>query len=150
MPLFGGDPRLVTIELIMEINLWYDVLCIPILFFNQLNKLEDIGSTIVGFIQMAFETLRIFLVKSHQKSNLPNFVAYLILSFIPTLIFEFIWLVFLKNVGAFVKTIMVGLIILQLLQLILCVIPYKRLSNYLNRFYEFAKAKRDRLEVISD
>ena len=141
MPLFGGDPRLLPIELILQINKLYDILCLPLMLINQLNNMGDMNSTIVGFILMIFELVRILLVGSHQKSNIPNFVGFLILSFIPPLVMEFVYLLAIKNTSPFIKSILIGFIILDILEIAVGVIAYLRLSKYLNDFFQFAKVK---------
>ena len=141
MPLFGGDPRLLPIELLLEVNKWYDVITLPVIFCHQLNKFNQVDTMIVGFIWFVFELFRIFLVTSHRKSNVPIFVGYLILSFAPTFILEIVWAFILRRTGAFIKSVLIGYLIQHILQIIVGIIAYIKLSNYLNGFYEFAKVK---------
>ena len=141
MPLFGGDPRILPIEIMLQFNLWYDVLTLPVIFCHQLNNFSQTDTVIIGFIWFVFELFRILQVRSHFHSNIPIYVGYLILSFVPTFIFEIVWAFILGRAGALIKSILIGYVILHLLEIIVGIIGYLKLSNYLNGFYEFAKYK---------
>ena len=141
MPLFGGDPRLLPIELILQVNKWYDIVTLPVIFCHQINNFGRTDHLIVGFLWFVFELFRILLVNSHFRSKIPIFVGYLMLCFVPTFILEIVWSLILSGAGAFIKAALTGFMVFHLLEIIVGTIAYLKLSNYLNGFFEFAKVK---------
>ena len=139
MPLFGGDPRYFPIQIILETNIWYDIITLPLLFIYQLKRFSNQDSTIISFVFLFSETFRIFLVWSHRKANIPVFVAFFIVTFIPVLVFDIVWYIELPGRTAFDKSIMFGFIIIHLIELTCGFISYKGFSRYQNGFYQFSK-----------
>lgn len=141
MPLFGGDPRVLPIEIVYEFNKWYDVIAFPLLIIHLINFSSDPANIIIGIVLVIFEFFRILLVRSHKKANIPLFVAFYILTFVPVLIFDFVWLVPVNSKSSLINIVLYGYIIQHIIQLIVGVISYVKFSKYQTGFYEFSKGK---------
>ncbi|EAY19328.1 hypothetical protein TVAG_452420 [Trichomonas vaginalis G3] len=141
MPLFGGDPRLLAIEVILQFNRWYDVLCVPILIFHQMNMLSYMDGTVVGFIQIFFEVARVLFISSYKKANIPNFILFLIITLPFVLAFDFVWMFAIKRVGPLIQSILIGYIIQHLLEIILGLAFSYKFHKYQNGFYQFSRVR---------
>lgn len=141
MPLFGGDPRILAVEVILEINKWYDALCVPILIFNQIHYLGYMDNAVVGFLQIVFEVLRILFVSSYKKANIPNFMLFLIITMPFVIAFDCVWLAAIRRASAMVKTILIGYLIQHILEFILGAIFSYRFHKYQDGFYQFSRMR---------
>ena len=141
MPLFGGDPRYAPIQIILETNIWYDILCLPILFIFQLKRYNNQDSNIISFVYFFCEIFRILLVWSHRKANIPVFVAFFIVTFIPVLVLDFVWYFEFPNRTPLDKSLMVGNIVLHILEIGCGIVSYRGFSRYQNGFYQFSRRR---------
>jgi len=91
MSLFGGDPRYIYLEVILKFNIWFDIFILPIMFISKIRMFSSIDPIIelTGFI--IFEILRISLQSSHRNGDIPIYMAFLILSVVPSLVFDVLW-----------------------------------------------------------
>lgn len=141
MTLFGGDPRLIYFQMLVKFNQYYDYMFLPILIIIQLKRWSDQDSLIIFFVFMVFEIIRIIISDSHFDGNIPKFVAFLILTFIPTLIFDIVWILAVAQITSFDEMIMIGFIFIHLLELIFGVWAYLYFTKYQHGFFQFAKGK---------
>jgi hypothetical protein len=139
MGLFGGDPRLVHLEILFKMNVWYDIVMIPTLFIAQMKRFASSDALLIAMIFMVFEVIRISLHKSHWKGDIPVYVAFILLTIIPTVVLAVLWLLILPGRTAFDMMVMIGYVIMLLVELFHCVAVYKRLKFYQDGFFQFAR-----------
>jgi hypothetical protein len=138
MRIFGGDPRFVQLEILFQFNIWYDVIMLLIMFFAQLTHLKIEGMLIlVPFIM--FEIIRITLHKAHKTGDIPLCVAFLMLTVLPMLVLDILWLVAGRNATGVDSSAMVGFVVLHVLQLAFCTNVYRTFKAYQGGFYQFAR-----------
>jgi hypothetical protein len=151
MRIFGGDPRFVHLEILLQFNIWYDVIMLPMMFFAQLTRLRmDAMLILVPFI--LFEIVRITLHKAHKTGDIPLYVAFLMLTVLPMLVLDILWLVAIRNATGLDSSAMVGFAVLHVLQLAFCTNVYRTFKAYQGGFYQFARGfdRRDEGELVLD
>jgi hypothetical protein len=137
--IFGGDPRFVHLEIIFRINIWYDIVLLPILVIIQLMRMSEVQGVLILVPFVLFEVIRIVLHKSHRTGDIPLYVAFLMLTVLPMIVLDIIWLVAMPHRTGVDSSAMVGYIVLHALQLGFCTTVYRAFKSYQGGFYQFAR-----------
>lgn len=151
MGLFGGDPRFVHLQILYKMNMWFDIVFIPTLFMAQMKRFANSNALLIVMIFFAFEIIRICLHTSHQTGNIPVYVAFIILTVLPTIVLAVLWLLILPERTPFDVICMTAYIVVLAVELGYCAIVYRALRNYQDGFFQFAMGKGkpdDELELV--
>lgn len=147
--LFGGDPRFIYAEILLQMNKWYDIIMIPILIMLQLNRMDDSDSLIVVIIFLLGEIIRMGLSTSHKGGLIPILVAFIIITFIPVLVIDFIWVFGIRSRTPFDIICMTIYILFHLLELLCTAFACVNFSRYQDGYYQFSYAKAQNPEEVN-
>ena len=133
--MFHGDPRIVFFEVILSVNKWVDVFVCPIVFFLFFKRIsgQDLFVVMIGFAIGEFT--RFLLLNSHKIGDAPKLMGFLILTVIPTLVFEVIWIVMTKSM--FELSLMIVYVIFDVLEFVFGIVGFARISRHQHSFYQF-------------
>ena len=147
--LFGGDPRFIYAEILIAMNKWYDAIVIPLIVILQTNRMDDSDSLIVILIFLLGEIIRLYLASGHRRGFIPTLVAYIILTVIPVLAIDFIWLFGVKSRTAFDIISMSIYIVFHVLELICSAYACLKFSRYQDGYYQFSYIKAQSPEEVN-
>jgi hypothetical protein len=138
MQLFGGDPRNVTLKIILDMNKWYFLL-ITCLFVCLLTRRSRDGTFVFIFLLFTLvELFRLFLIFSFVHGDVPMFTASLTLTIIPQLVVDFLWIFFVNTRDAFDYVAMGGMIVFHVVELcVFGIAQLLQLTKYQSSFFRF-------------
>jgi hypothetical protein len=139
MKIFGGDPRFVHLEILFQINIWYDVIMLPILLVHQLRNANRFEGMLILIPFIFFEIIRISLNKAHRMGDIPLYVGFLMLTVVPMVVLDLIWAIASPTRTGLDVVTMVGFLVQHFLQLTFCTNVYRTFKAYQGGFYQFAR-----------
>jgi hypothetical protein len=139
MKIFGGDPRSIHLEILFQINVWYDVLVLPLLVMHQILKLDRMEGLLILIPFIFFEVIRINLNVAHRTGDIPLYVGFLMLTVIPLFVLDLIWIAVSPSRTGLDIIIMIGYLVQYLIQLSFCTTIYRAFKAYQVGFYQFAR-----------
>jgi hypothetical protein len=123
------------------LNVWYDIVLIPVLFIQQLRNISQTTTMLVLILLILFEILRIFLHSSHWTGDIPVYVAFILMTIVPSLVLDVIWIIVVETRTPFDILCMIGFLVHHVLEIIFCVPVYRSFRRYQDGFYQFAQGK---------
>jgi hypothetical protein len=139
MGVFGGDPRFVYLEIVIRFNVLYDVVLLPLIIIMHLTRKSSMNTLIMLIALTAFEVIRMLCCNSHVKGDIPLYVAFLLLTFVPTFVLGFIWVIVGPGRTGFDITCIAGLVIQHLIEIGYCWKVYMGFKYYQDGFYQFSQ-----------
>ena len=147
--LFGGDPRFIYAEILISMNKWYDAIIIPMIAILQTNRMDDQDSLIVILIFLVGEIIRLLLASGHRKGFIPTLVAYIIITVIPVLAIDFIWIFGVASRTPFDIISMSIYIVFHVLEIICSAYACFKFSRYQDGYYQFSYIKAKNPEEVN-
>ena len=138
MLLFGGDPRIVYLKVLLEINKFY----VTILFFVFLCLLTmrtHDQTFLFTFIVFSFvEFFRLILAHGYNKGNIPLFLVFMILTAIPLLVLDFLWIFYVETRTGFDYVAIASTAIFHVIELfVLSINQCIQFTQYQSSFFQF-------------
>jgi hypothetical protein len=149
MPIFGGDPRFVHLEILLHTNIWYDVMVLPLFVLLQLQHSSEAESMLIMIPFILFELIRISLHAAHRKGDIPLYVAFLMLTVAPLFILDILWIGASPTATGLDIAAMVGYLVQHFLQLAFCTSVYRNFKAYQGGFYQFARGMQRRGDELA-
>ena len=140
MRLFGGDPRSVYFNTLLQINKWYVLLLIVLFTLTYPIRTADKTFGITYLLFSCVEIGRIFLMQSYKKGSVQYFIAFLIITVIPMLVLDFLWMYLVETRSEFDFVMMIGMFLIHILEVLWGSYLMRSLSKYQTRFYRFQYA----------
>jgi len=137
MRLFGGDPRSAYFKTLLQINKWYVLILILLFLSTYPIRKSDKTFGITFFLFSAVELIRIGLMHSYRRGSVQFFVAFLIITVIPMLVLDFLWMFFVETRSEFDFVILIGMSIIHSLEILWSLLAIRSLSRFQTRFYRF-------------
>lgn len=137
MKLFGGDPRSIYLKILIDLNKWYVLLLFIIFICLCPVRAYDNTFLLTFILFILVEFIRLILTFSYTKGNVPVFVAFIILSIIPMLVLDFLWIFFVDSRTNLDLIMMIGMAIIHIVEIALSIYCIIKLSRYQGRFYKF-------------
>jgi hypothetical protein len=138
MGVFGGDPRFVSLEILIKFNVLYDIVLLPLVLIIHVTRKANMNTVMLLTVLIAFELVRMLCCNSHIKGDIPLYVAFLLLTVIPTFIIGVVWLLVGPGRTGFDYMCIVGLVVQHILEIGYCWIVYKGFKHYQDGFYQFS------------
>jgi hypothetical protein len=139
MRILGGDPRFVHLEILFQINIWYDVIMLPLFLLVQLQRSSEAEGMLIMIPFIVFELIRVSLHSAHRKGDIPLYVALLMLTVAPMFILDILWIAISPSSTGLDIATMIGYLVQHFLQLTFCTRVYKSFKAYQGGFYQFAR-----------
>lgn len=142
MLLFGGDPRIVFLKVILEINKFYVIIIFSVFLCLLLTRIND-QTFIFTFVVFSFvEFFRLILVSGYNRGNIPIFLVFMILTAIPLLVLDFLWIFYVETRTGFDYIAISSTIIFHVIELfVLSIYQCYRFTQYQSSFFKFSYAK---------
>ena len=137
MQLFGGDPRLVYVETILSINKYYSILVILLFLCLVPTRTSDEKFIAMYVLFSVLEIIRMALFTQYRSGNVQFFIIFIVLTLIPTIVIDILWMFFVDSRTAFDYIAMSAMAIIHFCALIGGIIGVIKLNNYSTRFYRF-------------
>jgi hypothetical protein len=138
MQLFGGDPRYVHFKILLDMNRWYFILiaCIFVILFAL--RSHDATYLFIFLLFALVEIFRIFLTRSFITGEVPMYTASIVLTVIPQLVVDFLWLFFVRTRNGFDYAAIAGMIMFHVAEVAVFGVPQLlRLTRYQQSFFRF-------------
>lgn len=141
--LFGGDPRIVFMKIMMDINEWYAMLIIILFLFLALRRSGDKTFLLIYIMFAVVEIIRLMLGRSLVNSEVSRFTAFLVITAMPLIVIDFLWLFFVESINGFDYVAVTGMIIFHVVELVgFGIYQLIQLSKYQSSFFTFHYAYR--------
>ena len=153
MQLFGGDPRIVFLKIMLDANKWYAVIIIVMFLLLCLRRSDDKTFLLIYIMFAVVEIIRLLLSISFVSGEVSVFTAFLVITAIPLIVLDFIWLFFVETRTGFDYVTISGMIVFHILELFaLGILQLIQLSKYQSSFFRFQYGYRSigRAEEPSD
>lgn len=138
MQLFGGDPRLVFLKIMLDANKWYATIIITMFLLLCLRRSSDKTFLLIYIMFAIVEIIRLLLSGSYIHGEVSVFTAFLVITAIPLIVLDFIWLFFVQTRTGFDYVTIAAMIVFHVLELfVLGIIQLIQLSKYQSSFFRF-------------
>ena len=138
MQLFGGDPRIVFLKIVLEINKIYVGILITIFLCLLLLRTSDETFVFTFIVFAIVELFRLGLSMGYTRGSVPLFFVFMILTAIPLLVLDFLWIFYVETRTGFDYVVMSGMTILHIVELfVLSIIQCIQFSKYQSSFFRF-------------
>jgi hypothetical protein len=139
MGVFGGDPRFIYLEILLRFNVIYDIVLLPLVIGLHLIRESGLNELILILIFTIFEAIRMLCCNSHIKGDIPLYVAFLLLTVLPTFVVGLIWAILRPGGTDFDTVCVIGIIVQHILEIAFCWKVYKSFKHYQDGFYQFSQ-----------
>lgn len=156
MQLFGGDPRIVFMKIMMDINKWYAMLIIILFLFLALKRSSDKTFVLIYIMFAVVEIMRLLLGGSLVSGNASIFTAFLVITAMPLIVIDFLWLFFVESINGLDYVAITGMIIFHVVELVgFGIYQLIQLSKYQTSYFTFhygyrSVAKKEHSELEMD
>lgn len=138
MQLFGGDPRLVFLKIMIDANKWYATIIIVMFLLLCLRRSDDKTFLLIYILFAVVEIIRLLLSISHMTGEVSVFTAFLVVTAIPLIVLDFVWLFFVETRTGFDYVTISGMIVFHILELFaLGILQLIQLSKYQSSYFRF-------------
>lgn len=144
MQLFGGDPRIIFLKMLLEINKYYTIIMITIFICLLLLRITDQTFVFTFFVFAIVEIFRLALGIGFTRGNVPLFFVFMILTAVPLIVLDFLWLFYVDSRTGFDYVLISGILIQHFSELFfLSILQCVKFSRYQNSFYKFQYGYKD-------
>jgi hypothetical protein len=138
---FGGDPRIVSLKILIELNKWYFLIILCMFICLIPVRSQDITFMLMFFLFAFVEIVRLILSRSYDAGEIPMFTAFIVITLVPLLVIDLLWLFFVRTRTGFDYAAMSGMIIFHIVEFVVFGFPQLvRLARYQNSFFQFQYA----------
>ena len=135
---FGGDPRIVFMKIMMDINKWYAMLIIVLFLFLALKRSSDKTFLLIYIMFAVVEIIRLILGRNLVSGDVATFTAFLVITAMPLIVIDFLWLFFVESINGFDYVSITGMIIFHVVELVgFGIYQLIQLSKYQTSFFTF-------------
>ncbi|KAK8890940.1 hypothetical protein M9Y10_028140 [Tritrichomonas musculus] len=141
MLLFGGDPRIVYLKILLEINKLYVIILFFVFLCLLLLRTSDQTFIFTFIVFSIVEFFRLILASGYNHGNIPLFFVFMILTAIPLLFLDFLWVFYVKTRTGFDCIVIACTTLFHVVELfVLSIYQCVRFTQYQNSFFQFSYA----------